>query len=261
MADQLASTKENLARIIAVESLFGRSGKPLKKPGRVLVGEGCLTKLCRRNPQPRVFFLFNDILVYGSIIVQDRRYTGQKVIQLEDLMVESLEDSPDMKNQWLLRTPSKSFYVSAASPQEKDAWITHIEECRTKRVNERGPGPVEDFAPSWIPDKASAICMRCCTKFTFSQRRHHCRQCGILVCGSCSSQRFLIPNISREPVRVCQVCFQNLQAKEFTRNRGDSGGNSCTEETSSDEEAVEPGQDPSPQQSHVLQGWSSCSDC
>ncbi|XP_061078694.1 pleckstrin homology domain-containing family F member 1-like [Conger conger] len=250
MAAQLTSTEDNLARILAVESSFGRYGKPLKKPGRVLVGEGCLTKLCKRSPQPRVFFLFNDILVYGSIIVQDRLYTGQKVIQLEDLMVESLEDSPDMKNQWLLRTPSKSFYVSAASPQEKASWITHIEECRTKRVNERGQGPVEDFAPSWIPDKASAICMRCCTKFSFSQRRHHCRQCGILVCGSCSSQRFLIPNISREPVRVCQVCFQNLQAKEFTRNRGDSGGNSCTEETSSDEDAMMTGSS-----KNALRGW------
>ncbi|KAJ8343665.1 hypothetical protein SKAU_G00309940 [Synaphobranchus kaupii] len=72
MTDQLASTKENLQRILAVQSCFGPNGMRLKKPGRVLVGEGHLMKLCRHRPQPRVFFLLSDILVYGSILVLGR---------------------------------------------------------------------------------------------------------------------------------------------------------------------------------------------
>jgi len=43
------------------------------KQGRVLVGEGILTKFCRKKPKPRQFFLFNDILVYGTILLDKRK--------------------------------------------------------------------------------------------------------------------------------------------------------------------------------------------
>lgn len=42
-------------------------------PGRVLVGEGVLTKLCRKKPKPRQFFLFNDLLVYGNIVINKKK--------------------------------------------------------------------------------------------------------------------------------------------------------------------------------------------
>jgi len=41
--------------------------------GRVLVGEGVLIKMCRKKPKPRQFFLFNDILVYGNIIINKKK--------------------------------------------------------------------------------------------------------------------------------------------------------------------------------------------
>ena len=47
--------------------------QPLLVPGRVLVGEGVLTKLCRKKPKPRQFFLFNDILVYGNIVINKKK--------------------------------------------------------------------------------------------------------------------------------------------------------------------------------------------
>ena len=56
-----------------VESCFGTSGQPLTIPGRVLVGEGVLTKMCRKKPKPRQFFLFNDILVYGNIVLNKKK--------------------------------------------------------------------------------------------------------------------------------------------------------------------------------------------
>ena len=42
-------------------------------PGRVLVGEGVLTKLCRKKPKHRQFFLMNDILVYGNIVISKKK--------------------------------------------------------------------------------------------------------------------------------------------------------------------------------------------
>ena len=53
--------------------------QPLGVPGRVLVGEGVLTKMCRKKPKPRQFFLFNDVLVYGNIVINKKKviYTLQ----------------------------------------------------------------------------------------------------------------------------------------------------------------------------------------
>ncbi|KAJ8247289.1 hypothetical protein GJAV_G00244590 [Gymnothorax javanicus] len=210
MGHQLAPTEQNTERILAVQALFGTSGKPLAKPGRVLVGEGHLLKLCRRSPKPKAFFLFNDILVYGSIVILGRWYTNQQVIPLEDVSLEDMEDGLQMKNQWLIRTPRKSFYVSAASPEEKQAWMEHITECQAKRLQRMGRSAGTRFAAVWVPDQASAICMRCCVRFSRVQRRHHCRHCGFVVCASCSRTRFIIPEISAKPVRVCQPCHSSL---------------------------------------------------
>jgi hypothetical protein len=41
--------------------------------GRALVGEGILMKVCRKKPKQRAFFLFNDILVYGRVMINGRK--------------------------------------------------------------------------------------------------------------------------------------------------------------------------------------------
>ena len=55
--------------------------------GRVLVGEGVLTKACRKKPKPRQFFLFNDLLVYGNIIINKKKYNKQHIIPLEEVRI------------------------------------------------------------------------------------------------------------------------------------------------------------------------------
>ena len=70
----LANSVANARRIALVESCFGSAGQPLSVPGRVLVGQGVLTKSCRKRLKPRRFFLFNDLLVYGNIIIDQKKY-------------------------------------------------------------------------------------------------------------------------------------------------------------------------------------------
>lgn len=40
--------------------------------------------------------------------------------------------------------------------------------------------------------------------------QHHCRKCGAVVCGPCSNKRFLLPNQSSKPLRVCLHCYDFL---------------------------------------------------
>lgn len=69
------------------------SPQQLTVPGRVLVGEGVLTKMCRKRAKARQFFLFNDILVYGNIVISKKKYNKQHIIPLEEVQLQGLEDS------------------------------------------------------------------------------------------------------------------------------------------------------------------------
>ncbi|XP_030016859.1 pleckstrin homology domain-containing family F member 1 [Sphaeramia orbicularis] len=246
MVDQLTFARENRERIQAVETSFGPSGKVLSRPDRVLVGEGRLLKQSRRGPQPKVFFLFNDLLVYGSIILNGRWHKKQQVIPLEDIQLEDLEDGATMRNQWLIRTPRKSFYVSAASYEEKKAWMEHMEECRSRLLQSGGRRPSSAFAVTWIPDQASDCCMRCHSRFSVTLRRHHCRKCGFVVCNTCSKKRAVLQHIHpTKGVRVCKVCHSGLKMEEEegdggeTRVRGDSTGKMGSDEDDLDTSSVE----------------------
>ncbi|KAM9861339.1 pleckstrin homology domain-containing family F member 1 [Aulostomus maculatus] len=235
MLDEL--TLENHERIQVVERSFGPSVKSLSQEGRILVGEGQLVKQSRQRPQPKVFFLFNDMLVYGSIILHGRWYKKHCLsIISEDILLEDLEDGINMRNQWLIRTPHKSFYVAAASYEEKQTWIQHIQYCRSRLLQGHGHRlrPRSTFAVTWIPDKASATCMRCSNKFSVTQRRHHCRKCGFLVCGACSNKRAVIRHIqSTKWLRVCITCHLSLlhaETQNMTLQRGNSTGKSGSED-------------------------------
>ncbi|KAM9843585.1 pleckstrin homology domain-containing family F member 2-like [Aulostomus maculatus] len=229
--DMLTFKKENLKRIRAVENSFGLSGGPLRKEGRVLIGEGPLKKQGRRKSQTKAFFLFNDILVYGTILLNGHLHNSQKIIPLEDIHLEDMEDSVRMKNQWLICTPRKSFAVAANSPGEKQAWMEHIKDCRCSQLKGSTRLPVSIFAASWIPNSVAYRCMRCISKFTLTNRRHHCRKCGFLVCNSCSKQRAVIRNIdTKKELRVCHHCHTGIEKEKISNSVENNAESSANEE-------------------------------
>ena len=60
--------------------------------------------------------------------------------------------------------------------------------------------------PRWEPDTDSTTCRSCATNFSFFVRRHHCRGCGRLYCGSCAPIRRSARAPHREE-RLCNACL------------------------------------------------------
>jgi len=66
-------------------------------------------------------------------------------------------------------------------------------------------------------DNTSKRCTLCSDQFSFTKRQHHCRHCGRLICGNCSSKKLLLPTTdtlklsSTDSVRVCDGCFNKIK--------------------------------------------------
>ncbi|EFN88291.1 lateral signaling target protein 2 homolog isoform X2 [Harpegnathos saltator] len=98
---------------------------------------------------------------------------------------------------------------------EEDMEETISTHERISPVTERGEECVER-APAWVPDNDAPRCMACQAGFTVVRRRHHCRNCGKVFCGRCSSNNVPLPRYGHtKPVRVCNRCFL-YQVTPFT---------------------------------------------
>ncbi|KAJ7423956.1 Zinc finger FYVE domain-containing protein 16 [Pitangus sulphuratus] len=63
--------------------------------------------------------------------------------------------------------------------------------------------------PLWVPDSEAPNCMNCQVKFTFTKRRHHCRACGKVFCGSCCKRKCKLQYMDKE-ARVCTGCYDDI---------------------------------------------------
>jgi len=81
---------------------------------------------------------------------------------------------------------------------DKDEWVAigvddldlghsqHSQLCRSENSS------FSDFnsAANWVPDTLKRNCEICNAKFSkFFKKKHHCRQCGGIVCGPCSNSK------------------------------------------------------------------------
>ncbi|KAK8734099.1 hypothetical protein OTU49_006016 [Cherax quadricarinatus] len=93
-----------------------------------------------------------------------------------------------------------------------------------------------DRAPDWADGEC---CHRCRSQFTMIRRKHHCRACGQVFCGDCSSKYSTIPKfgIERE-VRVCESCYDDINNPQRPAT---NTAKVETEETSSPKTTKTPG--------------------
>lgn len=201
----------------------------LVRPGRYLLKEGELLKLCRREMQPRYFILLSDVLLYTSFVTSSPggALRLNYELTLEGMKVETPK-AEDFKNEFSIISTSRSFTLQASTADERDAWIEALHEAiednasrrstfmQAKMLVYRQPSSstLGKQAPVWIPDYRVTMCQQCTAEFTLTFRRHHCRACGKVVCDHCSANRAPLQYKKNQTARVCDTCFEILQ-KDF----------------------------------------------
>lgn len=102
------------------------------------------------------------------------------------------------------------FFTTMATSAPQDTMNILKTEGRTfPKLEEADAMFTSDTAPDWADGE---VCDRCRTAFSFTLRKHHCRNCGQVFCGQCSSKTSTLPKYGIEKeVRVCDGCFETLQ--------------------------------------------------
>uniref|UniRef100_A0A8C4QNI1 Uncharacterized protein n=1 Tax=Eptatretus burgeri TaxID=7764 RepID=A0A8C4QNI1_EPTBU len=199
-------------------------GTEIVRPGRTLLKEGTLLKLCRKDLQPRVFCLMNDVLLYtspqGGGKLKLNRIFSLTTVQVYRPVTEAYP------NEFHLLSLERSFVLTASSPQERDEWIHAIkravEDDAQKRAtflsppsftepslreveNDRGATGVQ--SPTEAP---SSRCTLCQTEFSLASHPYCCHSCGKAVCHICSKNNLPMRRLREKPVKVCNSCFPPL---------------------------------------------------
>ncbi|KAM4569972.1 FYVE, RhoGEF and PH domain-containing protein 6 [Odontesthes bonariensis] len=224
-ANDIMKQGDNFQKLMQIQySLNGHH--EIVQPGRVFLKEGTLMKLSRKVMQPRMFFLFNDALMYTTP-VQSGQYKLNSVLSLAGMKV-SKPSQEAYQNELNIESVERSFILSASSATERDEWLEAIAKAIddytkkkitfiSSRSQEEAEGvvdsgaPLGSKAPIWIPDLRATMCMICTCEFTLTWRRHHCRACGKVVCQACSANKYYLEYLKNQPARVCDHCFVKLQ--------------------------------------------------
>jgi zinc finger FYVE domain-containing protein 26 len=160
------------------------------------------------------------------------RYAG-KALDLPYPLKEKRSDSVIHLQEIIHQASDPDTLSRSSSAELSTATVPGVSIVRSPSPGERSfpqSQPLEFIPPAapparhqWVPDETESMCMVCCREhFTMFNRRHHCRRCGRLVCGSCSTKKMLVEGCRESPTRVCDQCYSYCNKDAPEENPGQS---------------------------------------
>ena len=170
-----------------------------------LIRDGQLWKLSRKSKQIRYIILFDThIVIAKPYQVFNDMFTLTYSFALKDISA-YVKDRDSLTFVLSVPLPHKSSVFKTNSIQQCKDWVTDIMEKRRIMLSTENEYEGDQLTlPEWEPDSDCTNCTACARRFSLTNRKHHCRLCGLVYCESCSRQRW---PISGAPVRVCDICF------------------------------------------------------
>jgi len=210
--------KEYEARqtVSMIETRFS-SSVALVKPHRKFIKEGVVIKIEKTGKEKEcTFFLFNDILCYGTGRVDRMKLNLQIPIDNAFYAKDISNHKKYFNNAFEIHSSIKSFIVICDNETTRNSWLQEFEKVLTEYYNQGNDRKEERdlAAPLMTPDDFSDGCMisNCGAKFTFLNRRHHCRYCGLLICSKCGKYRLASKMNSECIVKpICISCFEKFK--------------------------------------------------
>uniref|UniRef100_A0A8C3U147 FYVE, RhoGEF and PH domain containing 3 n=1 Tax=Catharus ustulatus TaxID=91951 RepID=A0A8C3U147_CATUS len=218
---------EKMHKLLEVYERLGGE-EDIVNPANELIKEGHIQKLSAKNgtAQDRYLFLFNSMVLY---CVPKLRLIGQKFSVREKMDIAGLQvqeiAKQNVAHTFSITGKKRSLELQARTEEEKREWIhviqatieKHKQNSETFRAFNSSFSQEEEADPSPLGprrgkrDKEKQSCKSCSESFnSITKRRHHCKQCGAVICAKCSEFKPLADNSRHN--RVCKECFLQLPA-------------------------------------------------
>ncbi|KAG8137571.1 hypothetical protein E2320_004803 [Naja naja] len=126
----------------------------LVTPGREFIRLGSLSKLSGKGLQQRMFFLFNDVLLYTSRgLTASNQFKVHGRLPLYGMMIEESEEEWGVPHCFTLRSQHQSIVVAASNRTEMDKWTEDIQMAID--LAENCSDPASEFHGNSPPDTKS----------------------------------------------------------------------------------------------------------
>ncbi|MED6261847.1 FERM, ARHGEF and pleckstrin domain-containing protein 1, partial [Ataeniobius toweri] len=130
---------ENLQKLLELKKdMLGVDN--LVVPGREFIRLGCLSKLSGKGLQQRMFFLFNDVILYTSRgMTPTNQFKVHGQLPLRDMTIRESEDEWGVPNAFTLIGQGQSVVVAASSLTEMEKWMQDIKMAIEMAKTSNGP--------------------------------------------------------------------------------------------------------------------------
>ncbi|NWS61312.1 HGS kinase, partial [Chunga burmeisteri] len=171
-------------------------------------------KVNDKNPHVALYALevMESVVKNCGQTVHDEVANKQTMEELKEILKRQVETSVRSKILYLIQAWAHAFRNEPKYKVVQDTYqIMKVEGHVFPEFKESDAMFAAEKAPDWVDAEE---CHRCRVQFGVVTRKHHCRACGQIFCGKCSSKYSTIPKFGIEKeVRVCEPCYEHLNKK------------------------------------------------